>query len=255
MNDKLVEKIRYDNIGRKLLDNLEKNVPSICDVSTFKPYLQTPFLHLKMQIEKKLVRGMRVLEIGAGSGVATKWLVDSKADVIAIDISPECVKFLNHYFTNETNFIALEGDMENLSFPDKSFDMVVSAGALSYGDNDLVRDEIFRVLKYNGKFICLDSLNHNPIYKINRYIHVIFGRRTKSTLERMPTLQLIDSYKQVFGVSETKFFGSIVWLSPLLEKICRPKNWLFINYWVDEKLKFKKPSFKFTMVVTKIRYR
>jgi ubiquinone/menaquinone biosynthesis C-methylase UbiE len=38
----------------------------------------------------------------------------------------------------------------------------VSAGSLSYGDNDIVMNEIYRVLKLQGVFIAIDSLNNNP---------------------------------------------------------------------------------------------
>jgi ubiquinone/menaquinone biosynthesis C-methylase UbiE len=47
--------------------------------------------------------------------------------------------------------------------------LIVSAGSLSYGDNDKVLDEIYRVLKNKGAFIAIDSLNNNPIYRLNRF--------------------------------------------------------------------------------------
>jgi ubiquinone/menaquinone biosynthesis C-methylase UbiE len=52
--------------------------------------------------------------------------------------------------------------MEKLPFADQSFDIIVSAGSLSYGDNDIVMNEIYRVLKLQGVFIAIDSLNNNP---------------------------------------------------------------------------------------------
>jgi ubiquinone/menaquinone biosynthesis C-methylase UbiE len=48
--------------------------------------------------------------------------------------------------------------MEKLPFADQSFDLIVSAGSLSYGDNDKVLDEIYRVLKNKGAFIASLSL-------------------------------------------------------------------------------------------------
>ena len=33
--------------------------------------------------------------------------------------------------------------------------------------------EIHRVLKKNGIFICVDSLNNNLIYRVNRWFHYI----------------------------------------------------------------------------------
>lgn len=58
-------------------------------------------------------------------------------------------------------------DMEQLPFENESFNIVTSAGSLSYGYQIKVDYEIRRVLKPNGFFICVDSLKHNPIYKIN----------------------------------------------------------------------------------------
>jgi ubiquinone/menaquinone biosynthesis C-methylase UbiE len=45
--------------------------------------------------------------------------------------------------------------MEKLPFADQSFDLIVSAGSLSYRDNDIVMNEIYRVLKLQGVFIRL----------------------------------------------------------------------------------------------------
>jgi ubiquinone/menaquinone biosynthesis C-methylase UbiE len=53
--------------------------------------------------------------------------------------------------------------MEKLPFANQSFDIIVSAGSLSYGDNDIVMNEIYRVLKLQGVFIAIDSLNNNNI--------------------------------------------------------------------------------------------
>jgi ubiquinone/menaquinone biosynthesis C-methylase UbiE len=66
--------------------------------------------------------------------------------------------------------------MEKLPFAGQSFDIIVSAGSLSYGDNDKVLDEIYRVLKNKGVFIAIDSLNNNPIYRLNRCLHYLTTR-------------------------------------------------------------------------------
>ena len=46
--------------------------------------------------------------------------------------------------------------MENLPFDDNCFDLVCSAGSLSYAEHILVRDEIYRVLKPGGKLAVLE---------------------------------------------------------------------------------------------------
>ena len=109
--------------------------------------------------------------------------------------------------------------MEALPFSDNSFDVVTSAGSLSYGDNTIVMKEVFRVLKPDGIFVCVDSLNNNPIYRFNRWIHYLLGNRTRSTLLRMPTTKLIEAYRSLFGHVEVRFFGSIIWCIPLFVRL------------------------------------
>ena len=76
-------------------------------------------------------------------------------------------------FCDYDNFVAKEADMELLPFENNSFDIVCSAGSLSYGDNLTVMNEIYRVLNQTGSFIAVDSLNNNLIYRLNRYINYL----------------------------------------------------------------------------------
>jgi ubiquinone/menaquinone biosynthesis C-methylase UbiE len=50
--------------------------------------------------------------------------------------------------------------MEKLPFADQSFDIIVSAGSLSYGDNDIVMNEIYRVLKNKGMALSKATSTH-----------------------------------------------------------------------------------------------
>ena len=62
-----------------------------------------------------------------------------------------------------------------------------------------VNQEIFRLLKYGGNLLILDSLNHNLAYKMNRRLHYYRGRRTKSTLNRVPDKKRIISLSKKFS--------------------------------------------------------
>ena len=112
-----------------------------------------------------------MLEIGAGTGEFSTTLIALASDgaVTATDISEASLQLLQQRYSNVANLETKVADMEALPFEDESFDVVCSAGSLSYGDNLVVMNEIFRVLRGGGgRFICVDSLNHNPIYKVNR---------------------------------------------------------------------------------------
>ena len=139
-------------------------------------------------------------------------------------------------------------DMEKLPFENQSFDVVASAGSLSYGEAQKVDKEIRRVLKPNGFFICVDSLNHNPIYKFNRYIHFLRGARSKMTLLNMPTLQRINSLNTKYKKFDVKYFGSISCLMPFIKIITGTENAKKISDFVDKLFRVKKSAFKFVLV-------
>ena len=142
--------------------------------------------------------------------------------------------------------------MESLPFEDQSYDVVASSGSLSYGDNYKVLNEIYRVLKSGGIYIALDSLNNNPIYRFNRYIHYLKGNRSKSTLSRMPSLKLLNEYEKKFHETEVNFYGSLTWALPVLNIFLNEDTLRALSNKFDKKIKIKKSAFKFTMKAIKL---
>ena len=246
MIDKDIEKIRYDKRAELLL-----NTDRIRHLEKSKKYLNTPYEHYFKVLKEQESCQSKLLEIGAGMGENTEPLVDMTYEVCATDISPKSVKLMNNVFYECANFSAEVADMEKLPFDDESFNVVCSAGSLSYGDNAVVMNEIYRVLKPEGVMIVVDSLNNNPIYRFNRYINYLKGNRSKSTLVRMPTISLIDKYTKKFGHVEVKFFGAITWIFPLLSKVLTEQVIINLSNWVDVRFNIKRAAFKFVMVVIK----
>ena len=111
--------------------------------------------------------------------------------------------------------------------------------------------EIHRVLKIGGAVILVDSLDNNLIYRLNRYINYMLGIRSKSTLRRMPNINLINEYIKKFGYGEVKFFGSITWAFPLLKIVLAEKVITKISNWADQILNLKKSAFKFVLILVK----
>jgi len=244
MNDKSQELKRYDSRAIKLLarrHNSPKKLPK---------YLDAPYLHYRELFNFK--KYVKILEIGAGMGENTKFLLKQECEVISTDISLKSVEVMKRQFAIYNCFNARVGDMEQLAFKNATFDVVCCAGSLSYGNNIKVMNEIYRVLKTGGVFISVDSLNHNLIYKINRFIHYLYGDRTKSTLKRMPTVDLINNYGEKFGNIDVKYFGLITWTFPLLSKFLSEDLLFKFSNWVDQIFNIKYSAFKFTMIVKKI---
>jgi ubiquinone/menaquinone biosynthesis C-methylase UbiE len=246
MNDRDIERHRYDKRADLLLNSNKFNY-----INKIPKYLNAPYEYYFKLLKGKLQNQSKVLEIGAGMGENTGFLIDMAYKVHSIDISPKSVEIMNNKFSEKRNFSAEVADMEKLPFDDESFDVVCSAGSLSYGDNFVVMGEIYRVLKQGGVAIVVDSLNNNPIYRFNRYIHYLKGNRSKSTLIRMPTVSLINKYTKKFGYVEVRFFGAITWTFPLLSRILIKESMIVFSNWIDGALNIKRSAFKFAMMVVK----
>jgi ubiquinone/menaquinone biosynthesis C-methylase UbiE len=250
--DKKIEFTRYNERAKKLLllkDNFNIDELGALSYSEIfkKPYIEYEKFH------KEYIKGSStVLEIGAGTGLFTKSLLDTGAKVVATDISPNSLEVIRKRFGDyHQKLIVQVADMEKLPFNKNYFDIVTCAGSLSYGDNDLVMNEIFKVLKPGGVFICVDSLNENPLYKFNRWLNYWRGRRSLGTLNNMPTISLIEKYKTNFELISINFFGALVWIYPSLKIFIGKSNATKIIDKFDELNKTSRSAFKFVMVVKK----
>ena len=245
MIDKDIEKHRYDNRANIFLDS-----NNLYHFDKIPIYLNTPYYYYFHLLEEKSGQS-KLLEIGAGMGENTSSLLDMSFKVTSTDISSKSVEVMRNRFSKYSNFSVEVADMEKLPFNNESFDVVCSAGSLSYGDNDTVLNEIHRVLKPDGVFIVIDSLNNNPIYRFNRYIHYLKGDRSKSTLIRMPTMSLIDKYTGKFGHAKVKFFGTITWAFPLLSKVLSEQALTKLSNLIDTRFNIRGSAFKFVMMAVK----
>ena len=178
----------------------------------------------------------KILDIGCG------YTAHDRATVICD------VQDLESFYKNK-NFIKLNN--ENLPFKDKLFDVICCAGSLSYGSHLKVRDEIYRVLKNDGIFICVDSLDNNIIYRLNRYFNYLMGRRSRSVTKRAPSLNLLKLYEEKFNCEKIDFFGAITWLKPILSPIIGINSFSKFSDWFDKYFNIKKSAFKFVIVLTK----
>lgn len=252
MSDKDIELNRYDDRSATLLGSKKYFYDATYGATAIHLPLRKAYLAYEEALSVFIDNNSIVLEIGAGIGLHTGSLLKTGATVTATDISGNSISIIKKRFYDHEKLECQVADMEFLPFKDESFDIVASAGCLSYGDNGLVMNEIYRVLKRSGVLIAIDSLNHNPVYKINRWVRYLRGHRTLSTLKRMPTIALIESYRSKFGDVKVQYFGSISWLTPLLVKILGDKLTAKISDSFDSLINVKNSAFKFVMTVKKI---
>ena len=105
--------------------------------------------------------GMRVLELGCGTGYFTRELARKGATITAVDISPELLAIAREKCR------ALEISFENqnayaLDYPDSSYDAVVGSSVLHHLDVEPALREIHRVLRPGGKITFTEPNMMNP---------------------------------------------------------------------------------------------
>ncbi len=108
--------------------------------------------------------GEVVLDIGCGTGVdsliAAK-MVGPEGRVVGIDMVREMLDRANQSLSQSglKNVFFRLGTAENLSFPDSSFDVIISNGVFNLiPDKVKAVSEIFRVLKPDGRLMMADQV-------------------------------------------------------------------------------------------------
>jgi ubiquinone/menaquinone biosynthesis C-methylase UbiE len=252
--DKELEYNRYNKSSAKKIDRLGGTV--MPDGSAAYPlYLNTPYLFYESILAENISPGMKVLDLCCGDGIHSLFLARLGADVIAVDIAENSIKLaeLRAKKAGISGMRFLVADAEELPFGEgEKFDVITCVGSLSYVDIQPLIDRLLELLKENGKFICVDSFNHNPVYRMNRYIHYLKGERTLSTLNRMPDITTIQILNSRFKSVQVNYFGIFSFLGPVFQKIIGDIKAKKIIDRLDNRMSFlKNQAFKIVLIAKK----
>lgn len=128
-----------------------ENMPDVYD-RALGPALFQPFAAHLAGLAAALSPG-RVLELAAGTGIATAALVKAlpAADITATDLNPAMVSWAAARITGPT---WLQADAQHLDFPDASFDLIVCQfGVMFFPDKPVAFAEAARVLTPGGAML------------------------------------------------------------------------------------------------------
>jgi ubiquinone/menaquinone biosynthesis C-methylase UbiE len=146
-------------------DVFEHSTPELYD-RFMSPLLFEPYArHVAERVAA--FRPMRILETAAGTGVATRAVLDAvpEAHIVATDINPAVVAFAARRVPSER--VAFQvADAQDLPFEDGSFDLVLCLfGAMFFPDKGRANSEARRVLRTGGHYVLVtfDRLELNPI--------------------------------------------------------------------------------------------
>lgn len=125
----------------------------------------------EMNIRNIKLNGKEVLEVGSGRGGGASWIAKSMEPVslVGIDFSSEAVSLCNNWYAHQKNLRFIEGNAEDIPFPDSSFDVVYNVeSSHCYGNISKFIEEVFRVLRKGGNFCWTDFRDDKSIELIDQ---------------------------------------------------------------------------------------
>jgi SAM-dependent methyltransferase len=146
--------------------------------------------------------GMRVLELGCGTGYFTREMARSGADIVAIDISPELLEIARANCSAPNVRYEIQNAYE-LSYPDAVFDSVVGSSVLHHLEVEEALRKIYRVLKPGGTIYFTEPNMLNPQIAIQKNVPWIKRKLGDSPDEtaffRWPLRRLLEQtgYREV----------------------------------------------------------
>ena len=159
------------------------------------------YIRRRAQLSKEKMQfaeGKKVLEIG--STTWNPWLEKNAiipSSLTCINISEvELQQGIDSATNSKTNPQFLLMDAHDLQFEDETFDMVFGAAILHHLNMAQALDEIFRVLKPNGKILFVEPLDMNPVGKIVRSL----TKKARTEDEQPLRMCDIDEIKKRFDI-------------------------------------------------------
>ena len=141
---------------------------------------ETPAGRQRWQRRVKLLTGhlrpgMRVLELGCGTGYFTRELAGTGAQITAIDISPDLLEAARNSCPSERVTFEIQNAYD-LAYEGETFDSVVGSSVLHHLEVGAALSEIHRVLRPDGSIYFTEPNMLNPQIAVQKNVPAIKKR-------------------------------------------------------------------------------
>ena len=104
-----------------------------------------------LQIECRLQPGSPIADVGSGTGIFTRLLLEKGYQVYAVEPNDAMQNAAIGQFNGNSGFMAVNGTAETTTLPDHSVDLVVCAQAFHWFDAQKTKIEFRRILSEKGQ--------------------------------------------------------------------------------------------------------
>lgn len=195
--------------------------------------------------------GLRVLDVGCGTGIMAPYFAQKGAIYFGIDISGKMVaqakKEIFQILKTQEHTSFAQGDVKHLDFPDGYFDIVISLGLLEFlEDREAAIKEIVRVTHSSGTIVVAVPNKQGLNQMARRYfrpvviksIYLLMRLLGKPQTHRYPySYQFLpkelESVLQKYGCKKTgeAFYDMEILLYPFNRMF--PRFALFVKRWAE----------------------
>lgn len=119
-----------------------------------------------------------VLDIGCGTGQTAAYLEQRfECKVTGVDNHPIMIAKAKERIKDSSSPLKIiEGDVQNLVFEDKSFDLIISESVIVFTDITKTLNELTRVLKTNGRLIMIEMAAEQDLSEeIRNEVRSLYG--------------------------------------------------------------------------------
>jgi len=158
----------------------------------------------------------KALEIGAGTGKATKMFLEYGCDVTAVELGENMSEFLNEKFHDYKNFNVITDSFENAEIKNENFDIIYAATAFHWVDSEIGCPKAFRLLKKGGTFALFryNAIPNvgEPLYEeieeaYDKYYASFYTQKSRPTKRTKEDYSQSNEIKNGFGFEDMKKYG------------------------------------------------
>lgn len=165
--EKIVDIIHAMNLKQSIRENYKNSDHLNVRILLHKKYSRNPqgwYPFLANQIP--FAKNQKIIELGCGNGafwVENVGILPDQLSIVVTDISSGMVKVAKEAI-DQTKLSCLYDvlDLNHLTYPNESFDIIIANHVLFYAnDRNKVCEDIARILKPNGVFVCTAYGQHH----------------------------------------------------------------------------------------------